>query len=79
MWPVMVRSKASVFTSIKFVLLSGSNLNDVFYKYTKRIIKAESGENSKNMRIYGNPGADKIVPVPVGVTVYDEFMRKIGG
>lgn len=57
---------------------TGVNLKGIWQKYSKSMVTAESGKNSKPMQIYGNSGEDKIVPVPVGVTIYDDFMRKIG-
>lgn len=50
----------------------------IWKKYMSKIVKAESGKDSKVMNIFATPGNDKIINVPVGVTVYDEFMRKIG-
>ncbi|EEB10830.1 conserved hypothetical protein [Pediculus humanus corporis] len=53
-------------------------LNHTWKKYSKLLVTAESGENSKTMKVFGKPGNDVIIPVPPGVVVYDEFMRKMG-
>ncbi|KAK6621844.1 hypothetical protein RUM44_001651 [Polyplax serrata] len=56
----------------------GIKMMTIWKKYMSKIVKAESGKDSKVMNIFATPGNDKIINVPVGVTVYDEFMRKIG-
>lgn len=43
----------------------------------KRFI-AENGGNSHKNRILGEPGADIIIPVPLGVTVRNEFDQVLG-
>jgi GTPase involved in cell partitioning and DNA repair len=44
---------------------------------TKRFI-AKNGGNSHKNRILGEPGADITIPVPVGVTVLNDFGQVLG-
>lgn len=45
---------------------------DTFYKRWRKtqLIKAESGQKSKQTRIFGHNGASKILSVPVGVSAF---------
>lgn len=44
---------------------------------SKRFI-AQNGGNSHKHRILGEPGADITIPVPVGVTVVNDFGQVLG-
>jgi Predicted GTPase len=44
---------------------------------SKRFI-AKNGGNSHKYRILGEPGADITIPVPVGVTVVNDFGQVLG-
>jgi GTPase involved in cell partitioning and DNA repair len=44
---------------------------------TKRFIAGNGGNSHKN-RILGESGADITIPVPVGVTVYNDFDQVLG-
>lgn len=44
---------------------------------SKRFI-ARNGGNSHKYRILGEPGADITIPVPVGVTVVNDFGQVLG-
>lgn len=46
--------------------------------YSSRVVTAHKGEDSRKVKIYGEPGLDKVIPVPVGVTIYDAYQRKLG-
>lgn len=41
-------------------------------------LTAGGGEDSSKARILGRRGTDKVVPVPIGITVLDENNKKIG-
>lgn len=46
--------------------------------YPTAMVTAHRGEDSKKSKIYGEPGKDKIVSVPIGVSVFDAYDRKLG-
>ena len=43
-----------------------------------RLYKATPGENSHIHRLVGESGADLVIPVPVGITVYSQTGVKLG-
>ena len=47
-------------------------------RYNKLII-ADSGEHGRTKKMNGANGADKIIKVPVGTTIYDEVSNKVYG
>lgn len=56
---------------------SSFEINDIF-RYRRKIVRAEPGEDSSKARILGRRGNDLKVNVPIGITVYDENNKKIG-
>jgi len=53
-------------------------LAQVLKKNHTRLYKASPGENSHVHRLVGEAGADLVIPVPVGVTVYSQTGVKLG-
>ena len=47
-------------------------------KNSTKTFKAGAGENSHVHRLVGSPGADVVIPVPTGVTIYSQAGAKIG-
>lgn len=47
-------------------------------KVPAKLVKAGEGENSHVHRLVGEPGADFVLPVPVGISVYTQSGVKIG-
>lgn len=54
------------------VAKEGKTLEDVLKKLKAKRIKAESGSDSAARGIIGMPGQDFIIPVPLGITVYNQ-------
>lgn len=48
------------------------------FRYKKKAIKAESGDDSSKARILGRRGNDCTIKVPIGLTIYDDKNQKIG-
>lgn len=48
------------------------------FRYRRKVIRAESGEDSSKARILGRRGQDFKINVPVGITVFDESNQIIG-
>ena len=61
---------------MKFI--SDVTLQQVLKKVPTKLVKAGQGENSHIHRLVGDPGADVILPVPVGISVYTQSGAKIG-
>ena len=61
-----------------FFSIDVSTLQKVLKKYPTKVVKASEGENSHVHRLVGQPGADFMLPVPSGISVYTEKGAKIG-
>lgn len=53
-------------------------LKDTAQKLKTKRVKAEPGGDSLSKGIIGAPGEDQIIPVPVGVIVYNQNRVKLG-
>lgn len=53
-------------------------LNKVLHKVPARLVKAGEGENSHAHRLCGDNGADFILPVPTGISVFSTTGVKLG-
>jgi len=57
---------------VYFVAKDNITLKNVVTTLKVKRIQADPGSDSSKRGIIGIPGEDKIIPVPCGVTVYDE-------
>lgn len=55
-----------------------ANLRSIMAKFRGKTISAGHGEDSRKVKIVGNPGADVKLEVPLGVTVYREDGKVLG-
>lgn len=47
-------------------------------RYRSSIVRGGMGEDSSKVRILGRRGEDKIIKVPIGVTIYDDRKKLLG-
>lgn len=53
-------------------------MTTLLHRFPTKLIKASEGENSHTHRLVGEKGADRLVPVPTGVTVSVQGGAKLG-
>lgn len=56
----------------------GANLKNIMHKFRAKTIAGGHGEDSRKVKIVGNPGQDVKLDVPLGVTIYREDGKVLG-
>jgi len=64
--------------NVEVIAKEDITLAQTLKKNHTRLYKASPGENSHIHRLAGESGADLVIPVPVGITVYSQTGVKIG-
>lgn len=64
--------------NVYIVAKNGITLTDTIGELKTKRVKAEPGSDSSAKGIIGTSGEDKIIPVPVGITVYNRNGVKLG-
>lgn len=56
----------------------GTNLKSIMNKHRGKTVRAGHGEDSRSVKIVGNPGDDVKLPVPLGITIITEDGTELG-